>query len=396
MKGDALSREQLHALVWETPMRQVAPTLGLSDVGLAKACRKMKVPLPGRGHWAKKAAGRPVRRVPLRPLPANDHETPRQLESKPEGGREKSPAAPPLPAPVAEQIQFESEPKNRIRVVDSLRSAHPLVLRARDVLRGSAKAPDDYVRNWGVRHLDIDVSKAALTRALRIMNAVVKAFEKRRWEVSVGTREERSTLVTVMQQKISVGIREPRKQVQNEPAKPKRLFTGEWYTPYQSKYREEPSGRLSLVVRNNWGNAVDKSVSDTKTRGVEERLNQFMVLVVKVAHERAEWERSRIEAELRRREDEQVRLAEQRKRELEAARVAALEAQADRWRRSRTLADYLAAVRAHMASVRPDEAQARELEAWLDWAERQARAMDPLSGGIEELLEAPTVQISRW
>lgn len=111
MKGDALSREQLYALVWETPMRQLAPTLGFSDVGLAKACRKMKVPLPGRGHWAKKAVGKAVRRVPLRPLPANDHETPRQLESKPEGGREEPPAAEPLPAPLAEQIQFESGPK---------------------------------------------------------------------------------------------------------------------------------------------------------------------------------------------------------------------------------------------------------------------------------------------
>ena len=52
-----LTREQLYGLVWETPLRQLAPTLGYSDVGLAKACRKMKVPLPGRGHWAKKAAG---------------------------------------------------------------------------------------------------------------------------------------------------------------------------------------------------------------------------------------------------------------------------------------------------------------------------------------------------
>jgi hypothetical protein len=127
-------------------------------------------------------------------------------------------------------------------------------------------------------------------------------------------------------------------------------------------------------VRSHWGNAVDKSISDTKTRAVEERLNEFMVLVVKVAHERAEWERSRIESELRRREAEQVRLAEQRKRELEAARLAALEAQADRWNRSRTPVEYVAAVRAHVASVRSDQDHTRDMEAWLDWAEGQARS----------------------
>jgi hypothetical protein len=51
----------------------------------------------------------------------------------------------------------------------------------------------------------------------------------------------------------------------------------------------------------------------------------------------AERERSRIETELRRREAEQVRLVEQRNRDLEAARIAALKGQAERLRRSRTL-----------------------------------------------------------
>jgi hypothetical protein len=385
-----ITREQLYALVWKTPLRQLAPTVGYSDVGLAKACRKMNVPLPGRGYWAKKAAGKGVRRAPLRPLRANDHETPRELGPKPEAAPQGKPTeTPPLPAPVAEQVKFESAPKNSIRVVDSLRSAHPLVLTAREVLRRSAKAPADFVHNWQVPHLEIDVSKATFTRALRIMNAAVKAFEKRGWQVAVGPKDDRGTFVTVLGQKVSFGIREPRKQVANEPAKPERLYDGDWYTPYQPKYREEPSGRLSLVVRRSWGRAVEKSISDAGTRTLENRVNEFMVLVVKVAHERAERERSRIESELRRREAEQVRLVEQRKRDVEAARIAALKEQAERWRRSRTLADYLAAVRVHMASVRVDDAQARELEAWLDWAEGQARIMDPLSGSLEALCDVP-------
>lgn len=383
-----MTREQLYRLVWDTPLRQLAPRLGYSDVGLAKACRKMKVPLPGRGHWAKKAAGKAVRRVPLRPLRANDHETPRELSSKPEGVLQgESIEAKPLPPPVAEQTEFESKPRNRIRVVNTLRSAHPLVQTAQEVLRRSAKTPNDFVHNWQVPHLDIDVSKATFTRALRMMNAVVKAFEKRGWEVAVGPKDDRGTFVTVMQQKIAFGIREPRKQVANEPAKPKQLYNGEWYTPYQRTHREEPSGRLSLVVRNSWGRAVDRSVSDSRKANLEDRLNEFMVLVAAVAHQRAERKRSRVEAELRRREAEQVRFAEQRKRDLEAARLAALKEQAERWLRSRTIADYIAAVRVHMTSAGVGEAQAEELEAWLDWADEQARAMDPLSGRLEDLYE---------
>src|SRR6185312_17192573 len=44
--------------VWETPVLKVAQEVGVSDVALAKACRRAKIPLPGRGHWARKERAR--------------------------------------------------------------------------------------------------------------------------------------------------------------------------------------------------------------------------------------------------------------------------------------------------------------------------------------------------
>lgn len=66
-----LTREQLYEQVWSEPIRTLAKRYGLSDVGLAKTCRRPKVPLPGRGYWAKSAAGHPVKRMPLPGLPPN-------------------------------------------------------------------------------------------------------------------------------------------------------------------------------------------------------------------------------------------------------------------------------------------------------------------------------------
>src|SRR2546426_8985144 len=63
-----LRREELYEMVWATPVRQVAMKLGISDVALAKACRKMRIPLPRRGHWAKVAAGHKLRRPALPPI----------------------------------------------------------------------------------------------------------------------------------------------------------------------------------------------------------------------------------------------------------------------------------------------------------------------------------------
>jgi hypothetical protein len=48
-----VSREDLYALVWSEPMSRLARRFGLSDVGLAKACRRMMIPVPGHGFWGK-------------------------------------------------------------------------------------------------------------------------------------------------------------------------------------------------------------------------------------------------------------------------------------------------------------------------------------------------------
>ena len=61
------NREKLYDEVWAEPMLKVAPRYGVSDVALAKTCRKLKIPLPGRGYWAKLAAGQTG--LPRPPLP---------------------------------------------------------------------------------------------------------------------------------------------------------------------------------------------------------------------------------------------------------------------------------------------------------------------------------------
>lgn len=61
-----VSREALYEEVWTDPVTKVAQRYGLSDVGLAKLCRSLAIPLPERGHWAKVKAGKKVARIPLR------------------------------------------------------------------------------------------------------------------------------------------------------------------------------------------------------------------------------------------------------------------------------------------------------------------------------------------
>jgi hypothetical protein len=61
----SLTREQLYERVWSISMHKLAPSFGLSDVGLKKLCYRHKVPTPPRGYWAKLRAGHAVKKFPL-------------------------------------------------------------------------------------------------------------------------------------------------------------------------------------------------------------------------------------------------------------------------------------------------------------------------------------------
>ena len=69
-RGTPVSREALYEEVWTDAVTVVAPRYGLSDVGLVKICKKLGIPVPPRGYWAKVKAGRLARKVPLPALPA--------------------------------------------------------------------------------------------------------------------------------------------------------------------------------------------------------------------------------------------------------------------------------------------------------------------------------------
>jgi Phage integrase family len=67
-----ISRTALYELIWSSPVSTVAAAYGVSDVGLAKACRRANIPLPERGYWAKLAAGHSVLRSVLEPASSTE------------------------------------------------------------------------------------------------------------------------------------------------------------------------------------------------------------------------------------------------------------------------------------------------------------------------------------
>jgi|SRR5579863_1803856 len=59
------NRVDLYNEVWNQPLVKLSRKYGISDVRLGKVCRRLKIPHPGRGYWAKRKAGIAVQLLPL-------------------------------------------------------------------------------------------------------------------------------------------------------------------------------------------------------------------------------------------------------------------------------------------------------------------------------------------
>src|SRR5262245_5050183 len=165
-----ITRRDLYDRVWAEPIQKLSKEFGLSDVGLAKVCRRHGIPVPPRGYWAKKQAGHNVRKAPFSSEPPERCADTIHLIPQP---RPEVPEQPEVT--IHPSIAAESEQENRIAPPsEDLRITHPLLRSTRDywkATRGSAL----HWPNPLPRHVHIGVSVALRPRALRLVQALVSA-----------------------------------------------------------------------------------------------------------------------------------------------------------------------------------------------------------------------------
>lgn len=379
-------RESLYEEVWSTPLVKLAKKYGISDVGLKKICRKLSIPTPGLGYWAKKEAGQRVEKITLPALKEPVHLVMHR------------------PRPQPPPIEHFTTPAERERVAkvrehraaELLKAAdlsHPLIVRAREVL---GRSKGDLLLSTDVPCVELHVAKAALVRALKFAAALITALEAEGFKVRVGNGFREQTTAIRYNQEIGFTLVERIDKVPlTTPPKGGVLERVLSYggTPYEHR----TTGRFSLRIWKPW-NAPRKSWGDGKTRTVEDQLPDivagFMEIALsgraedeKRAVEKAEAER--IAAERARRADA-IRQEEARVRALH--RAAADWERADRIRRMINAASESAKREGH--SVEPGTPFAD----WLAWAGQQADRLDPLKEPPSSLIDtkASSKQPFRW
>lgn len=365
-------RQQLYEQVWAKPMTILAQEYGLSDVGLRKICKRLNIPLPPQGYHLRTHKGQ---RPPLPPAKDGVTEHVTHLY-EPEQRHVLE-----LPQPVeVPEISFEEHPENRIVVPEMLTSPHPLVAEARSLLKKGK--PDKYgrVSTYWQRGNDISVFPESVDRGLRIMNALFKALAKRGFPVSVDEKN-RATVVKVLDEQIGIRLEERSRQVRHIPT------PAELKEEKQRSYRTYPTfdcfttGEFSLIITGAYRN--EKVCKDDKKGKIEEKLNDFVIALIKRALQMKD-ERIR-----REREEQARREREKRRWELDALihkekeRVEVLMKQSEAWHESQKLRAFIHAARATCPDINPEG----EFAKWLVWASQQADRMDPLKDAPLSILD---------
>jgi Arc/MetJ family transcription regulator len=367
--GQLYDRAQLLAEVWAEPLTVIAHRYGLSNVGLAKLCTRLNIPRPAQGHWAKRAAGKPVPAVPA--LPAYTG-SPSALRRPTRQATMDS--APPVDPRLAAVIAFEARAENRIRVVTSVQEWHPMVVAA----QASLQRPRIDARGLPqttAGTLDISVSPALLPRTLCVANALLQALEVRGYALSSGRQRIE---VKVLGVALTVRFYEPTHRLDYQPTATERAEAAAGEAGYWPKWQFRPTGKLQLIVSDGFGGKV----GDSRARSVDDQLNHVIVLMVTRAVEiLLREERYAVEAA----EREAVRQAlvqRQQAQALEQARLAQLEDQALRWQRAVRLREYLVALEQHQGE--DINAEQRSL---LHWGRGMADWLDPLTPSTASILD---------
>lgn len=347
-----LTREALYELIWSEPVTQVAARYGISDRGLGKLCARHSIPVPPRGHWAKKAHGYKVTRTPLPPSKDKNLAQLIVLGAEPL----QKPGPQPAP-PLALEIAFERMPENRILVPQRLGKLHPLVDRTRERLKEIR--PTHWSRGliFAAEGLDIRVAPSSIPRAMRIMQALIGALEQRGYAVSLSKTERRGIVASMLGEEVVIHLRERTKQI----------LTGKDYP----RYDLVPTGVLSFEIGDWYPRPVLTDGAKTK---LEERLNDLVVRMLEDALESRQRRELHERREVERREQERVRALEEEKRRVETEKVEQWDAWMAGWRRSREVRAFARAIRSTAGVVEVGS----NVETWLAWAEGYADSLDPL------------------
>jgi hypothetical protein len=346
--------QDLYEAVWEKPVRTLAKEWGLSDVGLAKVCRRHGIPLPPLGHWAKVAVGRGMKRPPLTANP--------DVQITFEG------------APSLKKTQLSEQGKSK------LLPALAVATTARDVdtpqrlakwTHGTAKAlnrkPDSsgFLICWK-ECFRVSVSEAQRGRAISLLNIIETALTTAgmNWELDA---KRRHVIGKMYDETISFALNERCTRTEHIEKHP----TNSWLD--KKTYTVHFHGDLTLRIEGYFEGR--KSWSDGKTQRIEEKLPEIIEGMLAAAESMRKRTLAFEEQRKRWAEEARIRAEQERIAREEKAFLDATLKEAEDWTQANKIRQYVTHLRALISENKIELAEAGMQ--WLSKMEEAARRLDP-------------------
>lgn len=389
-----LKKEELYELVWSHPMRKLAADFGISDVGLAKTCRRAHIPVPERGYWAKSQAGKPTNRTPLPPRQPGMSDTitigPAVSNWNPTTREYDHPDPPASPPSFSEDLSSVQERAKamigKVAIAKNLSSCHRVIARLLEVdeQRREKQRLSSYPSIFDGPVFDSSFEK----RRLRILNGLFLAVAKAGGSPSVRGREAREITIGIGNQHVSLTL---------DRIKP---ATGTRHA--RNAQSGNPDALRLEINRYIETQEICTAWQDRDDLNLEAQIQNMAVgIVVYAEHQHRasaiyhyNWlveQKAKKEEEARARAAEAARLAEERRLALEKQRVGQLLAEATALRQAAEIRTYVATMRS--AGSSQAQANRQRLDAWAEWALAQADKLDPLKAVIAGELVLPSMQM---
>lgn len=361
---EVYDREKLYEEIWREPVTTVAKRYGVSDVALHKACKRLNVPMPPRGYWAKVQAGQALEKTPLHKtdgpktiirhiaeavVDASTAEAPERFSFLPEEERAKA-------IQICDAVEVQEKllkPHLLIKQDKELRVDKRRKEREAELSYGweRPRYGYEYWQEFDKKLLCLAIQKDEFHRAYCFLNAIFHAIE----DLGGSVKQNESngqTEIRMMRDPVSIKLR-------------------------------SKDGNFSFMIDDY--HAPRKNWRDGKTRNLESLVGDIVEGIYECANilkvRREEEER----AAERRRIEEAQRLERARKQEAEHARYQKLENSAMDWQRARTIEAYIVDMEKH-AQNEQDESRKAEMLEYIAWAKEKVKWVDPLIAQEDPIL----------
>lgn len=385
-------REELYEKIWNKPVTHIAKEYGVSDSAIIKICKKMNIPRPTAGHWAKIKSGQVVKKVKL-PKASKSGVDEYSLVGahKSLGDKTKDEMN------LHPLIQYEMEKKNKISVCENDSDRHTLYLRNRKSFNNASMNEKQILIPKAKIHFNLSVTKNTLSRALLIMDALAKAFEHRGWDLQCINDSGLKMQVIALDEKIEFSISEKIRQVDHVLTSQEQKEKKERKYYWGPKWDSVPSGLLTLKITGKEWLIARHSWNDGKIQRVESCLNSFCIGVIELA-EAIKIDREKRKANEIKQEEERMQRASLRElREAELKKRELFEKQVDAWEKAESLRGFIKAVVELDANVLNLDGNDASKSEWIEWAQNYTNYIDPLKKAVPTIVEETEgMYLSSW